>query len=76
MDKESILKKYNDPGVRYIYGSFYGRPWDDFTYIEKEKLKLSYNAFVFIWGGPGPDYNVYKFSDYGITWAFTKEEIE
>lgn len=31
---------------------------------------------VWIWGGPGPDANIYYFSDYGITWAFTEEELE
>jgi hypothetical protein len=31
---------------------------------------------VWIWGGPGPDANIYYFSDYGRTWAFTKEELE
>ena len=32
-------------------------------------------AFIYIWGWPGPDFNVYKMSDYGETWAFTKEEL-
>jgi hypothetical protein len=32
-------------------------------------------GLIYIWGWPGPDYNFYKFSDYGETWAFTKEEL-
>ena len=32
-------------------------------------------AFIYIWGYPGPDYNVYKMSDYGETWAFTEAEL-
>ena len=31
---------------------------------------------VYEWGWPGPDVTVYKISDYGRTWAFTKEELE
>ena len=33
-------------------------------------------ALIYIWGWPGPDGNTYLFSDYGRTWAFTKEEME
>lgn len=33
-------------------------------------------AFIYIWGFPGPDYNVYLLEDYGETWAFTAEELE
>lgn len=32
-------------------------------------------AFIYIWGWPGPDFNVYKMSDYGETWAFTEKEL-
>lgn len=28
------------------------------------------------WGWPGPDTTSYKFSDYGKTWAFSREELE
>lgn len=33
-------------------------------------------VFIYIWGYPGPDYNIYKMSDYGETWAFSKKELE
>lgn len=32
-------------------------------------------AFIYVWGFLGPDYNVYKMSDYGQTWAFTEKEL-
>lgn len=31
--------------------------------------------FYYIWGWPGPDYNMYDADNYGKTWAFTKEEL-
>lgn len=34
------------------------------------------DAFFYRWGWPGPDINKYKFEDYGITWAFSAEEIQ
>ena len=33
-------------------------------------------AFIYLWGWPGPDGNVYKMSDYGETWAFSAVELE
>lgn len=33
-------------------------------------------VLVYEWGWTGPDVTVYKISDYGRTWAFTKEELE
>lgn len=33
-------------------------------------------AFIYIWGFPGPDYNVYFLEDYGETWAFTAEGLK
>ena len=31
--------------------------------------------FYYIWGWPGPDYNMYDANNYNKTWAFTKEEL-
>lgn len=31
--------------------------------------------FYYIWGGPGPDCNIYDANNYGKTWTFTKEEL-
>jgi hypothetical protein len=33
-------------------------------------------ALIYIWGWSGPDGNIYLFSNYGRTWAFTKKEME
>ena len=33
------------------------------------------DCLIFVWGWPGPDANIYRFEDYGVTWAFTKKEL-
>lgn len=87
MDTEKILERFNDPECKSIYGYMYGRPWvmtpqgkerDEILEIEKNLLQIGQDndCFIFIWGWPGPYYNVYEFSEYGWTWAFTKEEIQ
>ena len=45
--------------------------------INTEELRFSADGslFTYIWGWPGPDYNVYSLSTYGRGWALTKEEI-
>ena len=71
-----------------IYGYMYGKPYilrsterkiekipDKIIEIKKKELQEGLEGYIFIWGYPGPDYNYYKFSDYGITWAFTEEEL-
>lgn len=48
------------------------------TYYEEgftSSLGSTGPCFTYVWGGPGPDYNVYSLADYGKTWAFTKEEL-
>ena len=32
-------------------------------------------AFIYVWGFSGIDYNAYRMSDYGETWAFTEKEL-
>ena len=90
MNKEKILELYNDPSINAIYGFMFGRPFlhsvtpqggfwkrDKVIKISKESLKLSKNedAFFYIWGWPGPDYNKYCFDDYGKTWVFADKEL-
>jgi len=64
-----------------IWGEMYGRPCTDpdaiIIDIKKESLNRTINddSVIYIWGWPGPDGNIYKYSDYGITWAFTPEEL-
>ena len=48
------------------------------TYYEEgftSSLGSTGPCFVYVWGWPGPDFNVYSLADYGKTWAFTKEEL-
>jgi len=80
MDNREILINYfiND-NVNHIWGTMYGSssPTECITKISKQSLELTRNAdaFIYIWGYPGPDYNLYKFTDYGVTWAFTRQEL-
>lgn len=91
MDNKTIIEKYESKDVKSIFGYMYGNPYvdvcrngntvqqkDRIIEIKKESLHMSRNrdGLIFIFGSPGPDFNHYKFSDYGITWAFTRKEIE
>ena len=71
-----------------IYAYMYGHPTinvvrdgkpsiepDKIIFIEREKLDIGSNGFVYVWGWPGPDYNYYDYDDYGITWALTEDEL-
>ena len=82
MDNTKFLDWYYDTREP-IYGLMYNKRTiskpieEDICFINHKELKLSEykDSFIFIWGWPGPDYNLYKFKDYGVTWAFTKEEL-
>lgn len=83
MDNEQILKIFQSADTEYIYGEMYGlhkgaQDKRRFLKIKKEELRLSAqkNCFIYLWGGPGPDINFYKFKDYGDTWAFCKKDIQ
>ena len=47
--------------------------------IDIETKEIDWNEkrdkFYWIWGGPGPDFNIYTEDTYGKGWAFTEEEI-
>ena len=64
-----------------IWGEMYGRPCTDpdaiLVDIKKTRLEKTKadDEVWYIWGWPGPDVNCYKYSDYGVTWAFTPEEL-
>lgn len=90
MSADEILKWWQSNDNRPIYGYMYGYPYvysvekdgsywrkDRVIQIEKKKIELGRNkdCFIFVWGGPGPDFNIYRFPDYGITWAFSEDEI-
>lgn len=50
------------------------------TIIEIETDNLSWSkdeeTAYYIWGWPGPDYNIYSRENYGKDWAFAKREME
>lgn len=86
MSYPEILDKLANPKIKAIYGYMYGHPFistsdgmvkDKIIKIKKSDLIISSKrqTLFYVWGYPGPDYNAYKFSDYGKTWAFTREEI-
>ena len=67
-----------------IYSLMYGETYidgrtteDQIVIIKTEKLEWSENKkqFIYVWGGPGPDYNIYTAENYGKAWAFSKEEL-
>lgn len=61
-----------------MYGGQYGEnEWDKILEINKKDIKFCQNedAFYYIWGWPGPDVNLYYFKDYGLTWAFNKNDF-
>ena len=83
MDKETALSRLEN--FDGIYGTMYGQTWlhfseynlrDEVVFIDKKCLKVWDNGFMYIWGGPGPDYNVYKWEDFGVTWGFTPHDIK
>lgn len=85
MKKEEIISKIESKEVSYIYGYSYGFKCcfnSDKVYadiVEKinlDEMKLKDFGFYYIWGGPGPDCNIYDFESYGKTWAFSIEEFE
>jgi hypothetical protein len=40
-----------------------------------QKNQVNPDCFVYIWGYPGPDGNIYEFKDYGKTWSFNKNDL-
>lgn len=85
MTTEQIITKLQTADNIYAY--MYGRPYiltsrnnfyepDKIIKIPISDLLITEKSIYYIWGYPGPDYNMYLFSDYGATWAFTEEEIK
>ena len=50
---------------------------DQIIEIKTSQLRWSRDGkeFIYVWGYPGPDYNIYTLQTYGRGWAFTKNEI-
>lgn len=83
MIKDIILSRLAT--ADHIYGYMYGQPYiyngetyrpDKIIKIKTSDLTIGKNSLVYVWGFPGPDANIYYFSDYGITWAFTYNKIK
>lgn len=72
----SIKEKFYLPETKF-YGRLYG-PNDKIIEIDKRLLHLNGtgDSFYYVWHWPGPDVTIYKFSDYGKTWAFSLEDFE
>ena len=70
--------------IPVIYSRLYtnadGTSAENNTIIEIETGNLSWSkdgeAAYYIWGWPGPDYNIYSRGNYKTDWAFTKQEME
>jgi len=77
MTKEEIIKRMEI--AEGIYGTMYGTSSkaENYTFIDKYDMKYWKNeGYCFVWGYPGPDYNLYTFADYGITWSFDEEDMK
>lgn len=73
-----LLSKVIRARLHGFYGTMYGRPKDEIVYIESRDFNPAINVdgnLTYIWGWPGPDYNVYEYEDYGITWALTLDDF-
>lgn len=85
MDNEKIaeaMKVLQDAAERAAKGGFYGtmhgQPYHDgmqIIHVKPNEAQLDGKGLYYVWGWPGPDFNRYFLSDYGKTWALTKEEI-
>ena len=75
LSNERILEKLKKK--QKIYGFMYGEPYINNKIIDiniKDTEIVPY-AIIYRWGWPGSDFNMYKFEDYGRTWAFTRKEM-
>ena len=57
---------------------FYGR-WFSYDNIDKlstKEMDILPDRMRYIWGGPGPEFDDFKFVDYGKTWSFAEEDLK
>lgn len=86
MNKNKFFKYLKENKFLYFYGYMYGHPYINTSKgYKKDKIikipiddlyKITDTGLIYIWGWPGPDCNIYDFSDYNITWSFYKENIK
>ena len=82
MNKEQFLEESKNHEV--IYGFMYGAPMPcgttayNTTILDYsiEKIKVGDDGLYYQWGWPGPDGNFYDYEDYGIFWAFERDDID
>ena len=77
MTKEDILNWWYTPNSN-INPFIYVKDNEQIIEIYKGDLFISrqMDGFVDIISYPGPKYNLYKFDDYGNSWAFSGEELK
>ena len=56
-----------------FYGRFYS--YDNIEKLSTKEMTLLPDRMRYVWGGPGPDFDDYKFVDYGKTWSFNEEDL-
>lgn len=78
MEISEIKRRFYSPNTRF-YGRMYGSTSVDDEIIEINKKEIRFAAsgdgFIFVWDWPGPDWNFYKFVDYGKSWAFDMRDF-
>ena len=83
MAKLSHCMDYDPKVAKAVKNGFFGtmfgeqyKPGVTIIKIDPGEIDVwSNGAMCFVWGYPGPDYNLYKAEDYGKTWALTKKEL-
>lgn len=91
MNNADIIKRFKESDCIYgrMYGNEYITICEDGKErrvkdrvikldIKSDRLELNEEKEViyFVWGWPGPDYNIYRFADYSKTWSFDEGELE
>jgi hypothetical protein len=70
-----IFVKLHDKNTNRILNYGDHEEADRIIEIPTKDLQISNGYMTYVWGFPGPDFNIYDFNDYGETWAFSREEI-
>ncbi len=77
----SIASRFLNPATKGFYGTIHGGSTDEekVIYIEKKDgnndLGINHDCIYYLRGKHGHDDNIYSFWDYGITWAWTLEDL-
>lgn len=76
--KEEVLQHKHIFSLMYSPNRFYDTPLkEQIIKINTSELKWYINeeGFIYVWGWPGPDANLYTRETYGKGWAYTRQEI-